>query len=136
VDIVRDDLRIFKEHPFLGVGTGMAVGYRYLYYRGAAAHTEFSRMLAEHGLLGLAAIFLLIVIAIRNVKAENHRQDKAVAVSLVLWSIAFMFINAMRLVAPAFLFGLTSVEIEDEEDELEEDSEHSEEEEEEEEDEE
>ncbi|MCI0615109.1 O-antigen ligase family protein, partial [bacterium] len=60
VDIVRDDLRIFKEHPFLGVGPGMAAGYRYLYYRGAAAHTEFSRMLAEHGLLGLAAIILLI----------------------------------------------------------------------------
>lgn len=119
VDIVRDDLRIFKEHPFLGVGPGMAAGYRYLYYRGAAAHTEFSRMLAEHGLLGLAAIFLLIVIAIRNVRAANDRKDKAVAVSLVLWSIAFMFINAMRLVAPAFLFGLTSVQIEDEEEEVE-----------------
>jgi O-antigen ligase len=117
VDIVRDDLRIFKEHPFLGVGPGMAAGYRYLYYRGAAAHTEFSRMLAEHGLLGLAAIFLLIVIAVRNVRAEKERVDKAVAVSLVLWSIAFMFINAMRLVAPAFLFGLTAVQIEDEDEE-------------------
>jgi O-antigen ligase len=120
VDIVRDDLRIFKEHPFMGVGPGMAVGYRYLYYRGAAAHTEFSRMLAEHGILGLGAIFLLILIAIRNVRAATHRKDKAMAVSLVLWSIAFMFINAMRLVAPAFLFGLTSVQIEDEEDEHEE----------------
>ncbi len=117
VDIVRDDLRIFKEHPFLGVGPGMAAGYRYLYYRGAPAHTEFSRMLAEHGLLGLAAIILLIVIAIRNVRAETQREDKAAAVSLVLWSIAFMFINAMRLVAPAFLFGLTSVQIEEEEEE-------------------
>jgi O-antigen ligase len=117
VDIFRDDIRIFKEHPFLGVGPGMAAAYRYLYYPGAAAHTEFSRMLAEHGLLGLAAIFLLIAIAIRNIRAARQRQDKAVVVSLVLWSTAFMFINAMRLVAPAFLFGLTSVQIEDEEDE-------------------
>jgi O-antigen ligase len=118
VDIVRDDLRIFKEHPFLGVGPGMASQFRYLYYRGAPAHTEFSRMLAEHGMLGLAAIFLLIVISIRNVRAANDRKDKAAAVSLVLWSIAFMFINAMRLVAPAFLLGLTSVQIEDEEEEV------------------
>ena len=120
VDIVRDDLRIFKGTSIPEQGPGMAAGYRYLYYRGAAAHTEFSRMLAEHGLLGLAAIILLILIAVRNVRAETQREDKAVTVSLVLWSIAFMFINAMRLVAPAFLFGLTSVQIEEEEDEDEE----------------
>jgi len=116
VDIVRDDLRIFKEHPFMGVGPGMATGYRYLYYRGAAAHTEFSRMVAEHGLLGLAAIILLIVIAIRNVRSATQREGKSITVSLLVWSISFMFINAMRLVAPAFLFGLTSMQLEEEED--------------------
>ena len=117
VDIVRDDLRIFKEHPFLGVGPGMAAGYRYLYYTGAAAHTEFSRMLAEHGLLGLAAIILLIVIAIRNIRSATQREGKAITVSLLVWSISFMFINAMRLVAPAFLFGLTSLQLEEDDDE-------------------
>ena len=48
-------------------------------------------MLAEHGLLGLAAIILLILIAVRNVRAETQREDKAVTASLVLWSIAFLY---------------------------------------------
>ncbi|MCI0614726.1 hypothetical protein L0244_17185, partial [bacterium] len=94
---------------------------RYLYYRGAAAHTEFSRMLAEHGLLGLAAIILLIIIAIRNVRSTTHREGKAITVSLLVWSISFMFINAMRLVAPAFLFGLTSLQLENEDQDEQED---------------
>ena len=123
VDIVRDDLRIFKEHPFLGVGPGMATHYRYFFHSGAPAHTEFSRMLAEHGILGLGAIVLLIVIAVRNIRSAQQREAKALAVSLLVWSIAFMFINAMRLVAPAFLFGLTSSWLEEEDEEQEEGSE-------------
>jgi O-antigen ligase len=123
IEIVQDDLRIFKEHPFMGVGPGMATGYRYLFQRGIVAHTEFSRMLAEHGILGLAAIILLIVIAIRNIRSAKQRKDKAITASLLLWSIAFMFINAMRLVAPSFLFGLTSLQLEEEEEEEEEESE-------------
>jgi O-antigen ligase len=115
VDIIRDDLRIFKEHPFMGVGPGMAPRYRYFFHSGAPAHTEFSRMLAEHGILGIGAIFLLIVMAIRNIRSAHQREGKALAVSLLVWSIAFMFINAMRLVAPAFLFGLTSSQLEEQE---------------------
>ncbi len=115
MEIVQDDLRIFMQHPFMGIGPGMATGYRYLYVRDAASHTEFSRMLAEHGILGLAAIILLIVIAIRNIRSAEQREDKAITSSLLLWSISFMFINAMRLAAPSFLFGLTSLRVEEEE---------------------
>ncbi len=117
LEIVKDDLRIFKEHPYIGVGPGMAKGYRYLFHRGAPAHTEFSRMLAEHGTLGLAAIIVLIALAIRNIRLASHGDGRAITVSFIVWSIAFMFINAMRLAAPSFLLGLTSSQIQEDEEE-------------------
>ncbi len=108
IEIIEDDLRIWSEHPFLGVGPGQAMDYRRLFERGALAHTEFTRMLAEHGMLGLAAIGILIAIAFRNMHQTPSGVGRAVNGSLIFWSISFMAIYAMRLAAPAFLFGLSS----------------------------
>ena len=107
-EIIEDDLRIWSEHPFLGVGPGQAMDYRRLFERGAIAHTEFTRLLAEHGMFGLAAIGILIAIAFRNMHQTPSGVGRAVNASLIFWSISFMAIYAMRLAAPAFLFGLSS----------------------------
>ena len=52
--IMALDLEIFRDYPLMGVGPGAAhhLRWRYGYGQTVAAHSEFTRMLAEHGLFG------------------------------------------------------------------------------------
>jgi len=106
--LIRADLAIFEEHPFLGVGPGMAT-----YHRGAvvgvtgSAHTELTRLLAEHGLFGLIALLLLITMGWKNFQRERSMQGRAIVAGMVVWSLVYMLGNAMRTVAPSFNFGLS-----------------------------
>jgi len=106
--LIRADLAIFEEYPILGVGPGMAK-----YHRGAvvgitsAAHTELTRLLAEHGLFGLVALFLLILMGLQNFQRERFIQGRAIVTGMVVWTLVYMLANAMRTVAPSFNFGLS-----------------------------
>lgn len=110
-DIVRDDFRIWSEHFVLGTGPGLAKDYRKNFHRGALAHTEFTRLLAEHGLLGMIALILLACMGLVSIFRNRIPPGRAMAASLVAWSFLFMVVNAMRLVMPSFLFGLASAEL-------------------------
>ncbi|MGH9364128.1 MAG: O-antigen ligase family protein [Thermoanaerobaculia bacterium] len=102
-EIARSDLQIWMEYPVLGVGPGLSRSHRESLIRGIA-HTEFSRLLAEHGILGLAALILLLASGARNVRRQRSAPAKAVVAATVVWSFLFMAAAAMRLVAPSFLF--------------------------------
>ena len=58
--IYKIDLDIFSDYLLTGCGPGQANNLREIYGYGkvVAAHTEFSRMLAEHGILGLLLFFI------------------------------------------------------------------------------
>ncbi len=103
--IIMDDLEVFNEHMLFGVGPGQAKVFRQGHNK-AAAHTEFSRLLAEHGVFGLAALLLMIGLAWRHFRRAQTPQAKAIVVALTIWSFLSMASVAMRTVAPAFLFGL------------------------------
>jgi hypothetical protein len=116
-ELVRSDLQIWQDNFFLGVGPGQASHFlrlgRYL-----AAHTEFSRLLAEHGVLGLIAMFLMGVIAIQNFRKAKTTRDRALVGAFITWSMLYMAVSAMRSVAPSFFLGLSSLNfIRDESDE-------------------
>ena len=100
-EIILEDLRIWTENPILGAGPGGAK-----FYGGATAHTEFARLVAEHGIFGAIALLLLLISGIKNIKRRSAIKNKAIAVSAIGWSFLFMLNAAMRLVAPAFMFGL------------------------------
>jgi O-antigen ligase len=104
--IASFDLEIFAAHPVLGIGPGMARGLREEIGAFGAAHTEFTRMLAEHGLLGAGAILALLALAIRVVVGARDQRARGITLALIVWAALFMLINAMRLAAPSFLFGL------------------------------
>ncbi|SPF37289.1 hypothetical protein SBA4_20012 [Candidatus Sulfopaludibacter sp. SbA4] len=100
------DIAIWRENPVFGVGPGVAADLRGHYGEHVAAHTEFSRMLSEHGLLGIAAIVVLMGIAVRTFLRAHGAGGKALALSLMAWSLLYMGVNAMRLAVPSFTFGL------------------------------
>jgi O-antigen ligase len=106
-EIMDADLRIMAEHPIFGIGVGRAMSERARFFKGLAAHTEFTRLLAEHGFFGGVAVVLLVIMGIQHVTRAHAR--RAVAAALVTYSFCFMSGNGMRMVLPAFAFGLASV---------------------------
>lgn len=105
--IILSDLEVFNDNMLFGVGPGQAKNFR-SNHKKAAAHTEFSRLLAEHGIFGLAALLLMIGLALRHFRQAQTDQAKAIVVALTVWSFLTMASGAMRTVSPAFLFGLSA----------------------------
>jgi hypothetical protein len=107
------ELQAFIDNPFWGVGVGGSKYYRDLHttrYKGSS-HNELSRLLSEHGLIGVLSIMLLLYIPIKK-NIKSNTLQKAFSFSFfLLW---FLTINhsAMRIAFPAFIYGLTLINIE------------------------
>lgn len=108
LEIMKSDLIVFVEHPLFGVGVNQSKSYHALTYRYSSAHTEFTRMLSEHGILGLFALILLLNAIAKRFKLKVLPYEKAFIIGLTMWAILYMGHSATRLVAPSFLFGLAT----------------------------
>jgi len=106
--IVRADLLAFRDNPLFGVGPGQSRAYHAILYQSAMTHTEFSRLLAEHGTLGLISLLILLALALQHARIPAPPLQKAYIVSLTVWAMLYMLHAAMRLVAPSFVFGLAA----------------------------
>jgi len=106
-ELAAADLRIFEEFPVFGVGVGIS---RYFHPRGVTAHTEFTRALSEHGLLGLAAYLFLLWLLVRRaaaiVAARESRPYRGMLLALLVWPLLYMAVNAMRTSAPGLAAGM------------------------------
>lgn len=106
------ELQAFMEHPFFGVGPGGSKYYRSLHtdrYIGSS-HNEFSRLLSEHGLIGVFSIILLFTIPILKIHKKTFKEKAFLYSFFLLW---FLTINhsAMRIAFPAFIYALTLINI-------------------------
>jgi O-antigen ligase len=114
-EIVSADLQVWQQSPLLGSGPGgarAAEETEQFFGHAAAAHTEFARLLAEHGALGVGALVVLAFMSLRNLRCAPTVRARALVVSLLGWSLLFMGTSAMRVVAPALLFGASFMAIE------------------------
>jgi O-antigen ligase len=105
--LIESELALFKENPVLGAGPGGGTAYRR--ERGlfeGASHTEYTRMLAEHGVLGLLSIVCFVLLGVRAVRAAPTTESRAVSIALVVWTTLFLSIYGTRLAAPSLAFGL------------------------------
>ncbi len=109
VDIVRADLQIWFDNLILGVGPGVAKEHRAELGRRAAAHTEFTRLLSEHGIFGLAALLAFVAAVALNVWKARTARGRAIIVAISGWSFLYMLNAATRLVAPSLMLGLAFV---------------------------
>jgi O-antigen ligase len=103
------DLKIWADNPVFGVGPGLAPAYRAKYYREIAAHTEFTRLLAEHGVFGLVALFMMFVLGIVNFWRARTIGQRAFVLGLLTWSYLFMLTTAMRTATPCVVMALTAI---------------------------
>lgn len=106
--IVKADIIIFFENIELGVGPGQSMIHRMKYLGGEihAAHVEYSRMLSEHGILGLIALFLMFFIPILRFFSIKNFDTKLAFVIFVSFALLTMSHNAMRVSAAGFFYGL------------------------------
>lgn len=58
-NILNEDIDLFWDNPFLGVGIGVSKLQR-SDSKGIVAHVEISRLLSEHGILGLLIVAILL----------------------------------------------------------------------------
>lgn len=107
-DIARAEIEMWKSSPIFGVGVGKVREEIGAYLPvGAHSHTEFTRLLAEHGVFGLLAIILFFVGLWQNfVRAKDFRARSWVA-GLGAFAILYMSQAATRTIAPVIAYMLT-----------------------------
>ena len=116
-ELAANDIEIFGRNPVTGVGPGLAkyqrIPYEICQLRSdackdeASSHTEFTRMLGEHGLAGLIAIGVLASLVVTAMVQAGRNRGYVAA--LLTWSIAQMVYANLRVVAVAFAFAFAFV---------------------------
>ncbi len=115
--VIISDLLIFSKNPLVGVGPGIARLVRSEYVNIEmreiiAAHSEPSRLLAEHGLLGLAALLLFIALPWRYYRTLSNPYNKLLFIAFMSFAGFFFFHSAMRTGAIAIAYALAFIRTE------------------------
>ncbi|HSD07099.1 O-antigen ligase family protein, partial [Flavobacterium sp.] len=108
-DLIASELQMFLDNPILGVGVGRNKEIREK-ETGiiSASHNEITRMLAEHGSLGLTDLLILVLTPI--VLFIVDRRNIFALSFLVFWLLTINH-AAMRLAAPAFVYALSLLKV-------------------------
>lgn len=108
-EVARDEIDLFLKNPIFGVGVGKGVELRYEESGNSTlSHDEITRMLAEHGSLGIVGLLLLFFTPL-SLYVEN-KFNMFLMCFLAFW---FLTINhaAMRTAAPAFVYSLSLLNV-------------------------
>lgn len=104
--IVESELEMFMDNPAIGVGPGIGAALRLKDGQIGPSHTEYTRMLAEHGVLGALSLVCLGILGLRAIRGNRNASAQAIGSALVIWAALFLAIYSTRLAAPAFALGL------------------------------
>ena len=108
--IMALDLEIFRDNFLMGVGPGAArdLRWRYGYGTVVGAHSEFTRMLAEHGLFGLISLLSILILSLKEYKRRVD-YNKVILGCMSIFGILTMFHSAFRIALPGYIYGLSYV---------------------------
>lgn len=103
------EIQMFIENPFFGVGVAKGTDIRSekMGYT-VASHDEITRMLAEHGAIGILALMILFFTPV--IYYLGNKQNLYLFCFLTFW---FLTINhaAMRTAAPSFVYALAILKV-------------------------
>lgn len=111
-NIFMGDIELWQDHFILGVGVGASQ-----FLRGGdleeatAAHIELSRLLAEHGLLGLLFFILLLSLPFSIWKENQNALNRAILMSFFVLGLYTTFHAAMRTYVSPLLISLSMINI-------------------------
>lgn len=109
VDLFSQEFNEFLDHPFFGVGVGKIKEIRFNETGVvAASHNEMSRIMAEHGLMGILAFSILLFAPL--VYRIGNRQNLFFFSFYFFWLLTINH-SAMRIAAPGFVYALCLLNI-------------------------
>lgn len=107
--LMETEIQMFFDNPVLGVGVGRSKGIREKETGiDLASHDEITRMLAEHGSLGLLGLIILLLTPVYLFMID--RQNILALSFLAFWLLTINH-AAMRLAAPAFVYALSLLKV-------------------------
>lgn len=109
--IAKEDLELFMDYPLLGTG-GASSRYMRVEHAGTSPHIEFSRLLAEHGILGMIYIIVVTILTVKAYKQNRNPVIKSVLFGFSMLAIYTTFHAASRTYISPLLFGLAMIIIE------------------------
>lgn len=111
IELMIVDVKAFRNNLF-GVGVG---GSKKIHAeesdRDVTTHTEWTRLLAEHGVFGLLALFFLVSWMLKKCRIKKDTFSKAIAFSFAANASFCMFHSAMRLALVGFLIGFLATDL-------------------------
>jgi hypothetical protein len=99
------DIQAFLANPMFGIGPGQSIQY----HIHGSAHTEYTRMLAEHGVLGLFSVLILFFLVAKRIWAKTSTDVKSFQILMTVYALAYMLSITLRTASPGFAFGLGAV---------------------------
>ena len=109
VDLFIGELKGFIDEPFLGVGaSGMKERRLESLGRVVATHNELSRLLSEHGLLG---VFMLLILIFKPLDMRSTNRYNYFFYAFLIFWFATINHSAMRIAAPGFIYALALLNV-------------------------
>lgn len=111
-DILMGDMELWIDHPVFGVGAGAS---KYIRERmnGVVAHVELSRLVAEHGILGLIYFMILLYYGFRLLRSHPNPAILGILCALFAVGLFTSFHAAMRTFISPMMIGLSMLTIKD-----------------------
>lgn len=112
VNVFLDDLELWRQNPVFGVGAGASM-YMRDNTRRIASHVEMSRLLSEHGLLGVIYFLILFSLGYKMFKTAPWSFAGPVLFSLFVIAFFTTFHSALRTYMSPLLIGISMLTVHD-----------------------
>jgi hypothetical protein len=108
-EIAQDEINTFLKNPIFGVGVGKGTEVRKVETgKDVLSHDEITRMLAEHGSLGILALLILFFTPL--VLYLENKFNMFLLCFVLFWLLTINH-AAMRTAAPAFVYSLSLLNV-------------------------
>ncbi|WP_432410004.1 O-antigen ligase family protein [Rasiella sp. SM2506] len=109
LDLISADFEAFSKYPVFGLGVGRSTKfYEEELNIEIPSHNEISRMFSEHGFFGILALLVLILAPLAS--KFTGRKNIYFYPFLIFWLLTIAH-SSMRIAAPAFIYGLSLLNI-------------------------
>ena len=109
VELAADEIETFTQHPYFGIGVARNQEQRRERTGDLiVSHNEITRMLAEHGTLGILGLMILFITPI--VLYTNNKYNIYILCFVLFWLLTINH-AAMRIAAPAFIYSLSLLKV-------------------------